>query len=73
MSDKLMKKFEQMIETDYGQLQARGFGYSDGNVVMYFMDIPGAMVEGKSVEEAIEKLKGGLEAILDMFVQNITN
>lgn len=67
----MIKKFDQIVDTDYGQFQARGFHYEDGSFVMYFVDIPGAVVEGKSVEETIINLKAALEAILDMFLEEI--
>lgn len=71
-----MDKFERLIETDYGSLKARGFHMKDDrkeSYMMYFIDVPGAVVEGKTLEETTWNLKAALEAILDITLDEFLN
>ena len=71
-----MEKFERLIETDYGDLRARGFCIktkSKESYMMYFIEIPGAIAEGNTEEETIWNLKAALEANLDFVLDELLN
>lgn len=71
-----MEKFERLIETEYGDLRARGFHIKTKNkegYMMYFIEVPGAMAEGNTEQETIWNLKAALEANLDFVLDELLN
>ncbi len=71
-----MDRFERLVSTDYGDLKARGFFIKAKNkegYMMYFVEIPGAVAEGKTEEETEYNLKAALEANLDFILDELLN